>query len=77
MIINKPFIDEVITMRKEENDPVKKIAIRNKASPINVWGNFKPFTIKYYNSIYTNNIDGVKLRFKHVTLTINGRHKSY
>ena len=76
MIRNKPLIDEVIKGRNMKNDPVKEFAIRNKASPLNIWCKFKLFTVESFNNIFHLNIDGVKLKFKHITFTINGRHKS-
>lgn len=76
MIKNKPFIDKVIAGRKMKNDPVTEFATRNKASPLNIWCNFKPFTEQSFKNIFNLNIDGVKLKFKFTTLTINGRHKS-
>lgn len=74
MIINKPFIDEIIQKRNERQDPVQKFAVRNKASPINEWEEFQPFNLKEFNLIHFTNIDGVKLQFKYTLLTINGRY---
>lgn len=73
---NRQLIEEVIQGRKMKNDPAKEIAIRNKASPLNIWSKFKPFTEARFNSIFKLNIDGVKLRFKNLTFIINGRHKN-
>ena len=76
MIRNKPLIDSVILGRDKEDDPVKEFAYRNKASPIGVWCNFKLFTVESFNNIFNLSIDGVKLKFRHITLTVNGRHKA-
>lgn len=76
MIKNKTLIDEVICQRNKKNDPVKEFAVRNKASPLDVWCKFKPFTKESFNQIYKSNIDGVKLKFRFTTLVVNGRHKS-
>lgn len=73
MIKNKPFIEEIIFKRNEKQDPAREFAVRNKASPINVWGKFQPYNILEFNLIHFTNIDGIKLRFKYTTLTINGR----
>ncbi len=75
MIKNKKLIDYVINKRMKRNDPVTEFAIRNKASPIEMWGEFIPFTNEAYNNIYQLKTDGIKLKFKHTTLTINARHK--
>lgn len=77
MIINKPFIDEIIYKRNKKNDPVRKFSVRNKASPINEWEEFQTFNLKEFNLKQFTNIDGVKLKFRHTTLLINGRHKNY
>ena len=76
MLVNKPFIDKVIKLRNQMKDPVTEFAIRNKDSPINTWGNLQTFNSKRLNLLYFTNIDGVKLKFKHTTLIVNGRHKS-
>jgi len=76
MIKNKPLIDEVIKLRNEMKDPAQEFAVRNKASPLNVWDDFQPFNIKELNLLNFTNIDGVKLKFKHTTLTVNGRYKN-
>jgi hypothetical protein len=57
-------------------DPVQEFAIRNKDSPLNIWECFQPFNEKELNLLNFTNIDGVKLKFKHTTLTVNGRHKN-
>lgn len=73
---NRKLIDEVIRLRNEKEDPIQEFATRNKDSPLNFWDNFKPFKTKeFYLNLFTN-IDGVKLKFKHTTLTVNGRHKN-
>ena len=76
MVKNKPFIDKVIQGRMLKKDPVQQFTVRNKASPLNVWEKLQPYKEKRLNILYFTNIDGVKLKFKHTTLTINGRHKS-
>lgn len=76
MIKNKLFIDEVIKLRNEMKDTVQEIATRNKASPLNTWNEFQPYNAKELNLLYFTNIDGVKLKLKHTTLTVNGRHKN-
>lgn len=75
MIINKPYIDRIIKLRKENDDPVLEFAVRNKDSPINTWDDLQPYNKKELNLLYFNNIDGVKLKFSNTTLIINGRHK--
>lgn len=73
---NRKLIEEVIEMRKKDQDQVQEFATRNKDSPLEFWDKFKPFTTKeFYLNLFTN-IDGVKLKFKNTTLTVNGRHKS-
>ena len=59
-----------------KQDPVLKFATRNKASPINIFGKYQPYSEEAFKTVYNSNIDAVKLRFKHTTLIINGRHKS-
>ena len=76
MLQNKPFIEKIISKRESMNDQVKELAIRNKASPINNWSNYFPYNKLNYKSIYKPEIDGVKLRFRYVTLTVNARHKN-
>ena len=76
MLKNKPFIDKTIQLMKQDNDHVQEFATRNKASPLEVWSEFKPYSEKAFNNIYQLKIDGVKLKFRYTTLTINGRHKS-
>jgi len=74
---NKDLIIEVIKMRKDRQDPVQKIATRNKASPLDKWNNFEPFTTHSLTEIFSSNdFDGVKMKFRFVVLTINGRHKT-
>ena len=75
MIRNKPLIDEVIKLRNQMEDPVTEFAVRNKASPLNTWEDFQSFNMKELNLLNFTNIDGVKLKFKHTTLIVNGRHK--
>lgn len=76
MIKNKPFIEEIITNRTKNHDPPREIATRNKASPLEVWSDFKPFTEQLFLNIFNQNIDGVKIRFRYVTVNFNGRHKN-
>ena len=76
MTKNKAFIESVIQRRNNRQDPVQEFAIRNKASPIKVWCKFEPYSEESFKTVFKSNIDGVKLKFKNVTLTINGRHKS-
>ena len=76
MKINEPFILKIIDLRKQQNDNPKQYSTRNKASPLNIWSNFKPFTEHSLETIFNSNIDGLKLKFKFVTLHLNGRHKS-
>ncbi|MDP8217635.1 MAG: hypothetical protein P9M03_02790 [Candidatus Theseobacter exili] len=73
---NKPFIEETIKLRLKANDPVKEFATRNKTSPIDVWNNFQKYTKRAFKIIYRLPIDGVKLKFRYVTLTFNGRHRN-
>ncbi len=76
MVKNKELIEETIRLRKLKDDSPQKIATRNKASPIDCWNCFNPFNKKNYNNIFNDNIDGLKLKFRYTTLTINARHKS-
>lgn len=76
MYKNKDLIDEVIKLRNEMNDQVTEFAVRNKASPLNDWNEFQPFNIKELHLLNFTDIDGVKLKFEHTTLTVNGRHKN-
>jgi hypothetical protein len=76
MKINEPFILKVIQLRKKQNDNPKQFATRNKASPINKWSNFEPFSEEAFQKVFNNKFDGLKLKFNYVTLLINGRHKS-
>lgn len=75
MLKNQQLIESVIQGRNDKQDPVKEFATRNKASPLNVWCKFELFTKESFLKIYNTNIDGLKLKFRYVTLTINGRHK--
>lgn len=75
MLKNQQLIEDVISDRNAKYDPVREFATRNKASPINIWSQFELFTGKAFLKIYNCNIDGLKLKFRFVTLTINGRHK--
>lgn len=74
MLINKPLIEETIRLSELRNDPVQSFATRNKASPIDFWFCFVPFTRSSFNLIYNQQIDGVKLKFRNDILTFNGRH---
>lgn len=76
MIKNKALIDSVINKRNDKKDPVQEFSTRNKDSPLDEWNFFKPFNEKEFNLNLFTNIDGVKLKFKHTTLLINGRHKN-
>lgn len=76
MIKNKPFIDEVLRLRKKANDNPTSFAVRNKASPLNNWEDFQPFILEKLNQLYFTQIDGIKLKFQFTTLLVNGRHKS-
>ena len=76
MLVNKKFIEETIALREQEDDFVKKFATRNKTSPIKQWNEFEPYTKETFKRIYQLPFDGVKLKFKYVTLTINGRHSN-
>lgn len=76
MIKNKTFIDETINLRMKKGDFLKEISLRNKASPLNVWFEFIPFSKKNYFKIFAPEIDGVKLKFKFATIYLNGRHSN-
>jgi len=76
MLVNKKLIEETIALREQKNDFVKEFATRNKISPINEWNEFELYTKENFQKVYNNQIDGVKLKFKYTTLTINGRHRS-
>ena len=73
---NRELIEKTIIRRLNKNDPVREFSIRNKASPIAEWGEFKPYSLKMFESVYLPNVDGVQLRFKYVVLVFNGRYKN-
>ena len=77
MLVNKKLIEKTIKLREQKNDFVKEFATRNKISSINQWSEFEPYTKDDFQKIYNNEIDGVKLKFRYTTLTINGRHRKY
>lgn len=76
MIKNKKLIIDTINKRKEMNDPVLKYATRNKASPLNSWTSFTTYSEEYFHNVFKLAIDGIKLKFRFTTLTINARHKN-
>ena len=73
---NRQFIEKVLKYRNELNDPIRQFATRNKASPILDFEEFQDYNEQDFKQVYNNNIDGATLKFKYVTLVINGRHKS-
>lgn len=73
---NQALIDSVIQKRMNKNDNVKEFATRNKASPLNKWNKFNPFTSESFSKSFNQNIDGIKLKFKYTTIVFNGRHKN-
>lgn len=73
---NRQLVEDTINLRLKKKDPVKEFAIRNKASPIDTWSRFIPYTQEAIKPYYFLPIDGFKLKFKFTTLTINGRHKN-
>lgn len=75
MITNKPFIQEIIKLRKEKKDMVLKFSVRNKSSPVDRWSKFIQFDNQQLNQfIDLRIIDGIKLKFKYTTLVINSRY---
>lgn len=76
MHINKDFIEKTIALREHDGDFVKEFATRNKTSPVKQWSEFEPYTEDAFQKIYSLPVDDVKLKFKYVTLTINGRHSN-
>lgn len=77
MLVNKKLIEETITGREQKNDPVQEFSVRYKSSPIDDWNKFEPYTKSAFQKIYSEPVvDGVKLKFRYTTLTINGRHKN-
>lgn len=73
MIQNKDFINALI-----ENKIGFQFAVRTIASEEADYSNFKPYTKESEKLIYNSKIiDGVKLKFKHITVTVNARHKFY
>lgn len=70
---NKAFIQRTIALRIKDNDILREYAIRNKASPIDDWSNFKRYKKESIEEVFKPSVDGVKLKFKHTTLVINGR----
>lgn len=76
MLINKKLIEETIALREKENDSVNEFSIRYQSSRIEEWNEFEPFTKTAFQKIYSQPVvDGVKLKFRHTTLTINSRHR--
>ena len=76
MLINKPFIEKTIEGRLKKNDPVKEFATRFKTSPIDVWNKFESYKKKAFQKIYNLPIDGIKVKFRYVTVVFNGRHRN-
>lgn len=77
MLVNRKLIEETIELRRSEKDPVREFAIRYKTSSIDEWSDFEQYTLKEFQKIYSEPIvDGVKLKFRYTTLTINGRHSN-
>ena len=73
--INKKLIEESIACREQKNDFIKEFSSRYKTSPINRLNDFEPYTKDVFQKIYSHPIvDGVKLKFKYVILTVNGRY---
>lgn len=73
MIKNKDFIDALI-----ENKVDFQFAVRTIASEQEEFSKFKPYSKESEKLIYNSKlIDGVKLKFKHTTVTVNARHKFY
>lgn len=74
MIKNRNFVESIISKRNDKEDYITEFAVRNKDSPAYHWESFKPYREKeFYLNLFTN-IDGVKLKFRYVTLTINVRY---
>ena len=73
---NRQLVEQTIQLRMKQNDPVREFAVRNKASPLNKWSDFIPYTEEAIKKFYHLPIDGFKLKFKFTTLTISGRHKN-
>lgn len=77
MIVNKELVEKTIVLREQKNDFVKEFSIRYKDSPIDKWQEFEIYSDKIFRKIYeTPIVDGVKLKFRYVTLCINGRHSN-
>lgn len=77
MFVNKKLIEKTIVLREKKNDLVKDFAIRYKSSPIEEWNKLEPYIKTAFQKIYNQPVvDGVKLKIRHKTLTINGRHRS-
>jgi hypothetical protein len=77
MFVNKKLIEKTIVLREKKNDLVKDFAIRYKSSPIEEWNKLEPYIKTAFQKIYNQPVvDGVKLKIRHTTLTINGRHRS-
>jgi hypothetical protein len=74
---DKKLIEETILLRRKNNDPVKEYSVRNKASPSFNWQSFKPYNKEAFPEIYGSQIDGVKLKFRSIIVTINGRHNLF
>ena len=73
MIKNKDFIDSLI-----KNKVDFQFSVRTIASKENEYSKFKPYTKESEKLIYNSKlIDGVKLKFKHTTVSVNARHKFY
>lgn len=73
MIKNKNFINSLI-----KNKIDFKFSVRTIDSSERNYSEFIPYTKSSEKLIYNSKIvDGLKLKFKHTTVTINARHKFY
>lgn len=72
MLQNKKRIDEVIA----EHDPNSfTVSVRTIADISNNWSGFIPYNEAAIKLIYNSHfVDGVKIKFRYTTLTINARH---
>lgn len=77
MLVNQELIEKTIELREQKNDSVKEFAVRYKGTPIDEWNKFETYTEENFQKVYGHPIvDGVKLKFRYVTLYLNGRHSN-
>lgn len=73
MLKNKTRIDEIL----EPHDPKSfEVSVRTISDIPSKFSAFIPYNEQAINLIYKSKIiDGIKIKFRYTTLTINARHK--